>query len=633
MVNPAIDPTLGITPFQPFVFDDRPQNQWRLLPAPPRTKGGDVPNYQDHELIIFDLGGGLNKVRGRIFPHYLGVDLGDSNKTSSANGIDVSYPEQAILSTFLNSENVYQNIVAAASLYIYNTLVIGTSATANLSLYKENATSAGLQAVTFTPGGTIVSLSALQFDSAAPKLTIGMINTNGLTMASDFSTTVTMNASTTLWGGIVSPLGATSGTNLLYLSTGASSNDAAITTIPVSSAANAVSIDTGTRFNSGGYAVGIANVAVTPGNLVPRAVWVVPDSPQPAGGMFSFLSAPLLPQASIIHTNLYGTDPQYFPTSLETVVWCIVHEGILYYTDGTRIMKNDGTETDLGWVHEREPDSDYRYFCGGIGVANGQLVVLSIRLNIQNTTAANYSMQFEKLDSSDKTKSRWYAISKAQAPLQVVSTTNIGPGGIDRQVHCYPIGGLPFSRKSNMMYMLPLTDIGSGARDYYQFIPPAGYSHFWNFRFTTGSTHAGIKMEASGTFDSPELAFPFPLKGLPTVIIGMGIFGDLYAGGTGGSSVLSSVKLEQFTQGISGKLTYSSTSRVSHTVGYRDGLRYEQRWKKFIDEDGNINAPVDPFNLFKYRMTITQDDSRTDWTPNALPIVFHFRTYTNGRVD
>ncbi len=631
MVNPAIDPTLGITPFQPFVFDDRPQNQWRLLPAPPRTKGGDVPNYQDHELIIFDLGGGLNKTRGRIFPHYLGVDLGDSNKTSSANGIDVSYPSQAILNTFLQSEAVWPNSLPYATCYIYDTLFIGSGSTANQALYRENTTAVGLTPVTLSPAGNIVSLTALQFDSLAPKLTVGVINGQAFTLASNLSTTVSMNSTATLWGGIISPLGATSATNLIYGSTGASSTDAAIATIPVSSAASTVSADTGTRFNSGGYAVGIANVPVTPGNLVPRAVWVVPRTPAPSG---MFATSALPPHADIIHTNLYGTDPQYLLTNLPWVTWCVINAGILYYTDGFTWMKNDGTETDLGWVFDREQDSDYKYFSAGGGFARGQLINQVNRLNL--TTAASSQIWLEKLDSSDKTRSRWFQVSKVVGPNPNVSpvvNTDLGPGYIDRQIVSLPINGLGYSLKSQCIYLPMYSGAGGLAQDYYQFIGPAGYSHFYNYRYTAGSTKAGQKMEATGTWDSPELAFPFPLKGLPTVIIGMGIYGDLNAGGTGGSSVLSSVKLEQFTQGIGGKLTYSSTSRVSHTVGYRDGLRHEQRWKSFIDEDGNINAPVDPFNLFKYRMTITQDDSRTDWTPNALPIVFHFRTYTNGRVD
>ncbi len=629
MVNPAIDPTLGITPFQPFVFDDRPQNQWRLLPAPPRTKGGDVPNYQDHELIIFDLGGGLNKTRGRVFPHYLGVDLGDSNKTSSANGVDVSYPSQAILSTFANTEAVWRSDhTTYSSLYIYDNLFIAEGSTANKSLWKENAATGGLAAVTLSPAAAIVSLTEFQFNSTAPVMTIGLKDAQGFTLASDLSTTVGLNDTFTLWGGCISPLGDAGGTNIMMFSaTGANNTQAALLTIPTSSAAGAVPTDTGTRFNSGGYCAGIANIPVTPGNLVPRIAWVIPRVPNSSG---MFVTSALPPKADIIHTNLYGTDPQYLLTNLPWVTHCIVHDGVLYYTDTFTLMKNDGTETDLGWVYDREQDSDYKYQCCGLGYARGQLVNLVCRLNL--TTVASSQMWFEKMDSSDKTRPRWYMCSKVLSPDLTTTVTDLGPGYVDRSIVSFPTTGLPYSLKSQMMYLLPQAGTGT-EKDYFQFIPAPGYSHFLNYRFTAGSTKAGQKMEASGTYDSPELAFPFPLKGLPTVIIGMGIYGDLFAGGTGGSSVLSSVKLEQFTQGISGKLTYSSTSRVSHTVGYRDGLRYEQRWKKFIDEDGNINAPVDPFNLFKYRMTITQDDSRTDWTPNALPIVFHFRTYTNGRVD
>ncbi len=626
LVNP-IDPTLGITPFVPFAYGDRPQNQWRLLPAPPRTKGGDAPNYQDHELIIFDLGGGLNTVRGRIFPHYLGVDLGDSNRTSFADGIDVSYPEQAILSTYLNVETVWPNSLPYATCYIYDTLFLGSGSTANKALYRENTTAVGLTPVTLSPAGNIVSLTALQFDSLAPKLTVGIIDGQAFTLASNLSTTVSMNSGGTLWGGIISPLGATAATNLLYLSVGSGTTNAEIRTISSDQAATLPSSATQTFLNAGGYAVGIANVPVTPGNLVPRAVWVVPRTPAPSG---MFATSALPPHADIIHTNLYGTDPQYLLTNLPWVTWCVINTGVLYYTDGFTIMKNDGTETDLGWVYEREQDSDYKYFASGLGIARGQLVVLVSRLNL--TTVANSQIWFEKLDASDKTKPRWFSCSKTISPNVTTVNTDAGPGYVDRSIVSFPMGNLGYSLKSQSIYLLPQSS-GGASRDYYQFLGPSGYSHFWNYRYTAGSLIAGQKMEATGTYDSPELAFPFPLKGLPTVIIGMGIYGDLFAGGTGGSSLLSSVKLEQFTQGISGKLTYSSTSRVSHTVGYRDGLRHEQRWKSFIDEDGNINAPVDPFNLFKYRMTITQDDSRTDWTPNALPIVFHFRTYTNGRVD
>ncbi len=629
MVNPAIDPTLGITPFQPFVFDDRPQNQWRLLPAPPRTKGGDVPNYQDHELIIFDLGGGLNKTRGRIFPHYLGVDLGDSNKTSSANGVDVSYPSQAILSTFANTEAVWRSDHQVySSLYIYDNLFIAEGSTANKSLWKENAAGGGLAAVTLSPAAAIVSLTEFQFNSTAPVMTIGLKDAQGFTLASDLTTTVGFNDTFTLWGGCISPLGDAGGTNIMmYSATGVGNTQAALLTIPTSSAASAVSSDTGTRFNSGGYCAGIANIPVTPGNLVPRIAWVIPRVPNSSG---MFVTNALPPKADIIHTNLYGTDPQYLLTNLPWVTHCIVHDGVLYYTDTFTIMKNDGTETDLGWVYDREQDSDYKYQCCGLGYARGQFVAQVCRLNL--TTVASSQMWFEKMDSSDKTRPRWYMCSKVLSPDLTTTVTDLGPGYVDRSIVSFPTTGLPYSLKSQMMYLLPQAGTGT-EKDYFQFIPAPGYSHFLNYRYTAGSTKAGVKMEASGTYDSPEVSFPFPLKGLPTVIIGMGIYGDLNAGGTGGSSVLSSVKLEQFTQGIGGKLTYSSTSRVSHTVGYRDGLRHEQRWKSFIDEDGNINAPVDPFNLFKYRMTITQDDSRTDWTPNALPIVFHFRTYTNGRVD
>ncbi len=713
MVNPAIDPTLGITPFQPFVFDDRPQNQWRLLPAPPRTKGGDVPNYQDHELIIFDLGGGLNKTRGRIFPHYLGVDLGDSNKTSSANGVDVSYPSQAILSTFANTEAVWRSDHQVySSLYIYDNLFIaeGTNPTIQISftngsalistfasgphglapndlveftttgglpvnfatatpyyvktvyspsvfsvsaapggveivagsagtgvqtlhvynrcLWKENASTGGLVGVPLDPASAIVNLSELQFDNTAPKMAVGIKDGQGFTLASDLSTMVGFNDTNTFWGGCVSPLGDGGGTNIMMFSaTGANNTVAGLLTIPVSSAASAVPNDTLTRFNSGGYCVGIANIPVTPGNLVPRIAWVIPRVPNSSG---MFVTNALPPKADIIHTNLYGTDPQYLLTNLPWVTHCIVHDGVLYYTDTFTIMKNDGTETDLGWVYDREQDSDYKYQCCGLGYARGQFVAQVCRLNL--TTVASSQMWFEKMDSSDKTRPRWYMCSKVLSPDLTTTVTDLGPGYVDRSIVSFPTTGLAYSLKSQMMYLLPQAGTGT-EKDYFQFIPAPGYSHFLNYRYTAGSTKAGQKTEASGTYDSPELAFPFPLKGLPTVIIGMGIYGDLNAGGTGGSSVLSTAKLEQFTQGIGGKLTYSSTSRVSHTVGYRDGLRHEQRWKSFIDEDGNINAPVDPFNLFKYRMTITQDDSRTDWTPNALPIVFHFRTYTNGRVD
>ncbi len=624
LVNPAIDPTLGITPSVPFAYGDRPQNQWRLLPAPPRpAKGENEPNWQDSELVLFDLGGGLNTVWGRLFPHYLGVDLGDSNRTSSANGIDVSYPEQAVLSTFMNTEAIWGggDSHQYSSLYIYDDLFFGSGSTANKCLYRESTAAPGLAAVTYNPGANIMSLTALQFDGAAPKMTIGLKDTNAVTLASDLSTTVTLNSGATLWGGCVSPLGATSSTNILYQSDTNGSNTASLATIPTTSAATVAGTPTGTALNAGGYVVGIANVAVTPGNLVPRILLVIPRIPAP-NGMFSTSALP--PKADIIHVNLYGTDPQYLLTNLPWVTFCTINAGVPYYSDGFTWMRNDGTETDLGWVYEREQDSDYKYFSAGGGFARGQLVVAVCRLNL--TTVASSQMWFEKLDVSDKAKPRWFQCSKVLAPGVTATFTDLGPGYIDRQVLLFPNGSLGYSLKSASMYMIPLASNGL-EKDYYQFIGPAGYSHFWNYRFTAGSTKAGQKTEASGTWDSPALSLPWPLKGLPTTIIGVGLYGDVLAGGTGstvGSTSAASIMFQQATQGATG--AYSYTNNINHIVHAHDGLQYQDRWRDFAPTQG------DPFNRLKFRLTATQDATRTDWSPNLLPIVIRMRTFTDGVV-
>lgn len=589
----------------------RPDNYFNLIP---QDKAAIAGNYQDSWLDFFDVGGGLNCVWGRIVPHYRGVDAGDSHKTSSANGLDPSFPGQLVLASKMIQRSVWASSSPFTWQMFNNQLVIGAnSTTANLSLYQEQgAGSSTLSAVTYTPANKISCLFRT-FIAGVERLIVGMEGTAADVLSTAFASVATMDAATSsLWGIIRTQIGTGVDNYLIYSGTAQS---ATIKTLSAGGLITAALGDALTGLNGGGYAVGLANVAITPGNLVERAVFVIPES----GLSTSMMNGGTSLRGYILHTTTDGLDPQVLVTRLPFVTWCIVHEGVLFYTDGFRIMMNNGIEHDLGWVSEREPNSDYRWFANGLGVANGTLFTQAIRLN--KTTASSSVIQYEKLETKTN---NWLPISTSTGLVNAtVSASDLGPNRLDRRVADYPMGPLAFSSDSFCIHHLPLSS--GAAKSFVMFVPPDGYSAFWLYRTTSGATYSGQSTEASGTWDSPALLMPYPLTGLPTVITDIAYMGDIAAGGAG-----CSVAWQQATQGSGSAYTYSTDgsgnpSGVVHTVKFSDGLRWEARHRTFGPDRW------DSFTRLKLRCWITQGTSTA--SPNAVPVRIRMRTFINGVVS
>ncbi len=584
-----------------------------------QDKAAIAGNYQDSELTLYDLSGGLNKVWGRMFPRYLGVETGDSNRTSVANGIDPSQPGQLALSPLRTAQGVYSGSSDAHTeshcwTMFNNQLIIAAGfGGANFALYNEATTgSPGLTAITYTPGARIACLLRT-WVGTTERLIVGKEGAAAEVLSTAFANVATMDTATSsMWGIIRTQAGSGTDLYLIYSGTG---NSATIKTLSTASAITAAPTASLSGINGGGCGIGLANIAIAPGNVVSRAAWLIPRVGSTTT-MYSTGSNFDPPKADIMHCTTDGLDLQRLITRLPFVSWAIVYDGILYYTDGKRIMMNNGVEHDLGWITEREPNSDFLSLCAGLGVANGSLVAKHVHLSLTGDHSGTY-IQHEKYDPRTKT---WNPLDSQGALNDVANDTYAGPAIVTTKRSSYPMGAMAFSETSFNLYHIPVTPVT--VNDYYVFVPPDGYSQFWLYR-RTGST-AGQPFEANGTWDSPALLLPHPLTGYPTVITDITIMGDVAAGGLGGST-LASIQWQQATQGVDA--TYSYSSNISHKVTSADGLRWGARHKSFGPDQW------DSFTRLKLRCTLVRYNTNTDTSPNGLPVRIGMRTFMNGVVS
>lgn len=575
------------TPLSPL----RPRNEFHYYQTPD-------PDVFSWELIVRDLSHGLNRVWGDLLA---GDDAGPDSHRLSSSSLYTAYPGQAVLPHATTDLSI-ANVGSPLSWVRENGDIVfggGSTADAALGMYFASPPGVGNQYgfVTYTPGSTIQNLAYIVIGGAtnSPRIavcrsgaSIDILTTPGSPGAIAASSAGAMHANLTNARGII-----TSGLNAsnpgvpvhgIYANGG-------LWTIAASAAIGDAPTQTAT-FRDGGYPVDAIFLEGWPA----RAFWAVPD-----GVTTSY--------NRIVHTSLEFNDPQNLdgmPLPLGAL-HAMRHRNFLEVSDGNKNYEYDGkTWHDLGWVTDREPNTDVVYKNHGYLRLHDDLYCVSQR--IDNVTSANSRVAVERFDREIR---QWHQVGPAITPTSFVTVSDAPAWSFGTRTMPYPVGlGFPSVEESSELLLVMFNTI------YSLFMPQAGYSDFNTYRQTSGAgASTGQLYTANGTARSVAMAFP-PVPGG-----GRGVHvveyvepqGDVPAGGT---SAYMQVQLA--TQTATG---FSYSNNLKAQVLAADRVFREPT--RFIDNTAY-------FNRFQYQMYLDRA-SNTRKTPNGLPIVFRGLTFARGK--
>ena len=572
------------TPLSPT----RPPNEFHYYP----TRDPDVYSW---EFIVRDLSHGLNRVWGDL---HVG-DAGPDSHRLAASTINPSYPGQAVLPHLQLDLSINPNSTNVAWVRRSGDVVFGSGSTADaaLGMYFASPPGTGDQYgfVEYTPSSTIQGLAYIVIGgaTASPRIavlrsgaSIDILTTPGVPGAIAASSAGAMHANLTDAHGLI-----TSGLN------------ASAPGVPVHGiyangklyalAASAAIGDAPTEmatFKDGGYSIDAILLESWPA----RAFWKVPG---PNGG-------------TVVHTSLEFNDPQELhgiPLSAG-VLHAMRHRNLLEVSDGMQNLEYDGTSWhDLGWLTDREPNTDVVYRNHGYIRLHDDLYCMSQR--VDRTTSANSRVAVEWFDREAK---QWHQVGPSITPT-LFSTVADAPGwNFGTTTMLNPLGmGFPAVEESSEALLVMHDKI------YSQFLSPVGVSDFNTWRQTAGAgASTGKTYSANGTGKSAALLMPpVPGGGAAVHVVEQVDFqGDWPAAGSTGK-----VQLQLATQTATG---FSFSNNLTAEAVYRDRLMREP--SRFEDNEAFFDRLV-------YQLYLERDSTNTRLTPNGLPFVIRGLTYARGK--
>lgn len=564
------------------------------------------PDVYSFEIIIRDLSYGLNGVWGN-----LGIgDAGPDSHRLQASTLNTSYPGQAVLPLLATDQGDAPSSDWISWAEIDGSIAFGHGSTADQALGRYlTSTGVGTQFgyVTYTPTNVIASMSAIVIGGVtnAQRFVVGkvgaaadVLTTAGIPGAVAASSAGSMHANTSsLWGIMTSGLNASSpGVPVHGLYAGGSFYtllaSAAIGDAPTSVA----------TLPAGGYTVDPIFFDGWPA----RAFMVVPTESRTSGMFASSEPNP----ANLWHISLEFNDPQpMVGVPIRTVVHAIRHRNTLVVSDGQRNMMYDGKNWhDLGWVTEREPNTNVVYRNTGFAIIHDELCCWSRRHDSSGVSSSRLAL--ERYDPSVK---QWHQVTESITPTAFTAVSSGGRWAMGAKYTPYPTGkGHPVS---NWLSEVMLPTLGN---NYTIPVTPSGYSDFNGVRKTTGAagaTGASLPFAANGTSKSLGLLMP-PLPGGgygAHVVEQVECHGDVPA-----SLSTGKVQVQLATQTSTG---FSFSNNLKSEIKSADRLWREPT--RFLDNEAF-------FDRLMYQVYGERDSTTTQVTFNALPITFRGLSY---RVD
>ena len=533
----------------------RPNFQARVVQTTPE---GQVVQWR---AMITDVRGGLNTTVGDYESDF---DRASSSTADSRFYRSLILPQ---LTTSAATPDPGGTLVGIHSANFNSLLHVGMGSTTDSSLFAEtSATNPAMAAVTYTPTDPITSLSVVSAGgtAAALRLAVGLrVTTNPVDLLDTSYAATAMHADTGGCWGIIQTF-INNNTLLIYSQTAIRTLDS---TIDVTTAPTV----TLSSVPAGGCALGLVKLAGAP----IRAAWLWPLDSVANGALLSTAEKPM----RVVTTNQEGTDYHEEPVGLKYVfAACIINKSMTAQTDKERITLYDGrgSARDIGWIADREPNSDRVYECRGLA-ANGN--ELWIRVNHKASAAA----------TANTNTNAWWEVYNletnsfhtASGTLNLTSTGSFG---------LLPGGPLPLSESTGFL------------QDYVEgqwrrvFVPVYGYNPYTLYRQTSGAdSDTGNEYEASATWSSPEWELP-GLEGWPKIVNRILFLGDVDAGGT--AATAASVQV----------------SAGNQTATFGTGLSGRAQ---IVDVEDN----GDMFYRLQVDVTLARTTGSTRFTPNALPLV------------
>lgn len=465
------------------------------------------------------------------------------------------------------------------SAFSLNRLWIGRGNAANASLFREtSATDSTLTAVTFTPSGIISCLATIVIGgaTAAERLAVGFQSGGGIKLVDNVNGNVTdtMNAATTPAWGIIQGFDFETDKNtiLIYM-------NGTISYLYSTSAAGAAPTSALTNVPDGGFALGLLKL----NNAPIRAAWVWPFQSTSAG-MYGSSS---MTRGRVVTTNLAGFEPQDIDMGLPKGVRCAALVGSygIVASDGERVMYYDGRTRprDLRWLVGRFPASSVTTI-----TVNGLFVNDSeIWVNAYGSSGF-YSGAF--WDVYDLQTDAWH---RTATSTFIVDDTDM------------PVNTQPFSPNTRKMFFGVL---GSGHELY---VAPYGQNPYWQWRHTSDGVGSAKTFESFGYILLPAWELP-GLEGAPKTVSRVTFLGDL-----GMSTENAAVSYYFFPPGVANDAGNVPISFANVPFAAFGGQLNAARDRSQAVDWGNN----DPFYKLHMAITVGQDSTNNDTTPNALPFM------------
>ena len=524
-----------------------------------RTPDGDIVFWR---AILRSAHGGLNRTIG---------DFERDFDRSSSSTLDTRWYRSLILpqlTTNTATPDPGGTLVGMHSVNVMDRLWWGIGSSANAALFVEtSATDPTPSAITYTPTGSICSLSAVKSGSAtvARMLAVGRTGSNAAQLISDVTGTVntTMHTDTCRCWGIIQTC--INNNQLLIYSNGAIrylDSTVAATTQPTLGLSDVP---------DGGYALGMAKLSGAP----IRPYWWWPYEDNDNGNLLSSAEKP----GRVVSTNQEGTDYQEIPLGLKYIFSsCVVNNSAIAASDKERVVIYDGRAAprDVPWIIDREADSDRVYECRGL-FANGP--ELWIRVNHKAASGAT---------SGTNTNIFWEVYNiETNAIHRVSGTYTAGSTGSYGNL---PGGSMPFSQTTGFAQTY---EDGSWRRI---FVPVFGYNPYTLYRQTgSAASGTGNEYESTGTWTSPEWELP-GLEGWPKYVSRIMFLGDVDSGGTASTAAVVNI--------TAGNMT------AQYDIGHSGRAQL-----------ADLTDNAEMFYKLQVEIQLTRTTASTRFTPNGLPVV------------
>ena len=536
--------------------DTKPEFSARVIDRLPE---GDIIAWR---VTLRSVHGGLNTTIGDFERDYDRV---------SSSTLDTRWYRALLLpqlTTNATTPDPGGTLVGMHSCNVMDRLWWGIGSTANNALFNEtSATDSTPQAITYTPTGSICSLSAVKSGSAtaARMLAVGRTGSNEAQLISSVTGTVnaTMHTDTYRCWGIIQTF--INNNQLLIYSNGAIrylDSTVAATTQPTVGLSDVP---------DGGYALGMAKLSGAP----VRPYWWWPYEDNNSGNLLSSAEKP----GRVVSTNQEGTDYQEIPLGLKYIFSsCVVNNSAIAASDKERVVIYDGRAAprDIPWITDREPDSDRVYECRGL-FANGP--ELWIRVNQKAASGAT---------ANTNTRIFWEVYNiETNAIHRVSETYTAGSTGSYGNL---PGGSMPYSQTTGFAQTY---EDGSWRKI---FVPVYGYNPYTLYRQTSAAASGtGNEYAESGTYTSPEWELP-GLEGWPKIVSRILFMGDVDSGGSASTAATITITAGN----MSGQFDVGHSGRA-----------------QLADMDDNGSA----FYRLQVAITMARTTGSTRFTPNGLPVI------------